>query len=68
MAVTMLDSQTVTPAVCGSNFYLWPADAGKNRAEACVQQMQELNPGVEVRAAEGPFPLAALGQYTCTTQ
>ena len=27
MAVTLHDSQTVTPADCGSNFYLSPADA-----------------------------------------
>ena len=56
MAVTLHDSQTVTPADCGSNFYLSPADAGKNRAEACVQQMQELNPGVAVSTAKGAFP------------
>ena len=63
-AVTLHDEKKATVADCGSHFYLSEADAGKNRATACVSQMQELNPGVAVQALEGAFPLAQLGQYT----
>ena len=62
-AVTLHDSNAVTAADCGANFYLSEDDIGKNRATTCLQQMQELNPGVQVRAVEGPFP-QKLGEYT----
>ena len=63
-AVTLHDDKVATAADAGSQFYLSEADAGQNRATASVTQMQELNPGVQVHAIEGAFPLAQLGQYT----
>ena len=63
-SVTLHDDKLATAADCGSHFYLSESEVGKNRATACVQQMQELNPGVAVRALDGPFPLAQLSAYT----
>ena len=54
--VTLQDSKAATVADCGAHFYLTEADAGKNRAEACGQQMQELNPGVRVSTIAGGLP------------
>ena len=55
--------KATTAADCGAHFYLTPADEGKNRAEACARQMQELNPGVKVGALAGAFPMEGLAQY-----
>ena len=63
-AVTLHDDKAATAADAGSHFYLGEAEVGKNRATVCAQQMQELNPGVEVRSAEGPFPLEHLSNFT----
>lgn len=63
-AVTLHDDKAVAVGDCGAHFYLTPADAGKNRAAVCVQQMQELNPGVDVKAMEGAFPLGDLQRFT----
>ena len=62
-AVTLHDSKAATVADCGSHFYLSEADAGKNRAEACAQQMQELNPGVRLTTASGAFPTDLSGYH-----
>ena len=63
-SVTLHDDKVATAADCGANFYLSEDDVGKNRAAACVQQMQELNPGVQVRLMEGPFPLEQLSSFS----
>ena len=63
MAVTLQDSKAATVADCGAHFYLSEADEGKNRAEACHQMMQELNPGVRVTTLAGSFP-ADLSGYS----
>ena len=63
-AVTLHDDKAATAADAGSHFYLGEAEVGKNRATVCAQQMQELTPGVEVRSAEGPFPLEHLSNFT----
>ena len=62
-SVTLHDAGAASLADCGAHFYLTPADEGKNRAEACARQMQELNPGVKVGALAGAFPMEGLAQY-----
>jgi len=62
-SVALHDSCTVAPADLGSHFYLTAEDVGKNRAEACVHQMQELNPGVRVSAIGGAFPVGRLAEW-----
>ena len=61
--MTLQDSKAATVADCGAHFYLSEADEGKNRAEACHQMMQELNPGVRVTTLAGSFP-ADLSGYS----
>ena len=58
-SVTLHDDRAATDADLGSNFYLSKSDVGKNRAAACSQQMQELNPAVRVTTLAGPFPRGA---------
>uniref|UniRef100_A0A7S3AS77 E1 ubiquitin-activating enzyme n=1 Tax=Haptolina ericina TaxID=156174 RepID=A0A7S3AS77_9EUKA len=62
-AVTLHDSAAASIADCGSHFYLSEATVGQNRAEACVQMMQELNPTVQVNAHSGAFPMSDLASY-----
>ena len=62
-AVTLHDSAAATLADCGSHFYLTDKTVGKNRAEACVSSMQELNPSVAVSALSGAFPMESLTKY-----
>jgi len=62
-SVTLHDSATTSLADLGAHFYLSEAAVGTNRAEACVRQMQELNPSVAVSAATGAFPLQSLAAY-----
>ena len=61
--MTLQDSKAASVADCGAHFYLGEADEGKNRAEACHQMMQELNPGVRVTTIAGGFP-ADLSGYS----
>ena len=61
--MTLQDSKAASVADCGAHFYLSEADEGKNRAEACHQMMQELNPGVRVTTIAGGFP-ADLSGYS----
>ena len=63
-SVTLHDEALATADDCGSNFYLTPSEIGANRAAACVQRMQELNPGVAVSALSGGFPLGRLGEWS----
>ena len=49
-SVTLHDTERVTLADLGAHFYLDAHDVGKNRAEACAQRLQELNPSVQVHA------------------
>ena len=48
-SVTLHDTSVAKLADLGSNFYLSKDDVGKNRAEACRSQFQELNPNVDVQ-------------------
>lgn len=48
-SVTLYDPNTVTTADRGSNFYIKESDVGnRSRAEACKNQLDELNPHVVV--------------------
>jgi len=49
-SLRLLDGATVSPADLSANFLLRAEDVGRNRAEACVAQLQELNPNVGVSA------------------
>uniref|UniRef100_A0A1D1ZMI8 E1 ubiquitin-activating enzyme n=1 Tax=Auxenochlorella protothecoides TaxID=3075 RepID=A0A1D1ZMI8_AUXPR len=54
-SVTLQDTASCTLRDLSSHFYLSESDIGKNRAEACKAQLQELNTAVTVSAA--PVPL-----------
>jgi ubiquitin-activating enzyme E1 len=47
--VTLVDDAPVGMKDLSAHFYLSESDAGLNRARACHQRLQELNPNVEVR-------------------
>jgi ubiquitin-activating enzyme E1 len=47
--VTLVDDAEVGMKDLSAHFYLSESDAGLNRARACHQRLQELNPNVEVR-------------------
>ncbi|ETO76461.1 hypothetical protein F444_08145 [Phytophthora nicotianae P1976] len=55
MGVTLHDSQAVTPAAIATQFFLSEEDIGKNRAEACLPRVQELNPLVQVSSETKPL-------------
>ncbi|XP_062503209.1 SUMO-activating enzyme subunit 1-like isoform X2 [Corticium candelabrum] len=46
--LTVMDNRCVTGEEYGAKFLLLPSDIGKNRAEACVSRLKELNPMVEI--------------------
>jgi ubiquitin-activating enzyme E1 len=50
-AVTVHDKKAVKLEDLGAQFYLTPEDVGKNRAEACMGKLQELNGSVAVEAS-----------------
>lgn len=48
--LTIRDTGVVRIEDLGAQFYLGKEDIGKNRAQACVGRLEELNPAVEVAA------------------
>ena len=52
-AVTVYDMEVVTMEDLGAQFYLTADDIGQNRAAACKDKLQDLNPAVSVTAATG---------------
>lgn len=55
-AVVLHDDGQVEARDLGANFYLCEADIGKkSRAEACLEQLKQLNPYVSVSAHKGPL-------------
>lgn len=52
-SLTLLDSNVVTEADLKTNFLISQSSIGKNRAEACVDALQTLNPLVKVIADPG---------------
>eukprot|EP01060_Flectonema_neradi_P031522 TRINITY_DN480_c0_g1_i1.p1 TRINITY_DN480_c0_g1~~TRINITY_DN480_c0_g1_i1.p1 ORF type:complete len:1102 (+),score=325.79 TRINITY_DN480_c0_g1_i1:53-3307(+) len=54
-SVTLHDTEAAKLVDLGANFYLSKEDVGKNRAEACKAQFQELNPNVDVQVLTAPL-------------
>ena len=52
-SVTLHDAACVEISDLAAQFYLTEADLGKNRAEACISKLQELNNAVHVTAYSG---------------
>ena len=50
-----------------AQFYLRPSDVGRNRAEASLAQLRELNSHVAVRAASGPIAALVPGHNVVVT-
>ncbi|TDH69337.1 hypothetical protein CCR75_001384 [Bremia lactucae] len=55
IGVTLHDSKITTLAAASSQFFLQEQDVGKNRAEACLSRVQELNPLVQVVCETKPL-------------
>jgi len=51
--VMLHDSEDVHLSDLGANFYLSETDVGRNRAEACLDRLRELNTAVAVDCASG---------------
>ena len=52
-SVTLQDAGDVKISDLAAQFYLTEADLGKNRADACISKLQELNNAVHVTAHTG---------------
>lgn len=55
MGVTLHDTQTTTSSAADTQFFLTQEDVGKNRAEACLTRVRELNPLVDVACETKPL-------------
>ncbi|XP_059608519.1 ubiquitin-like modifier-activating enzyme 1 [Phlebotomus argentipes] len=64
-SVTLHDDQPCTLQDLSSQFYLTEETVGQNRAEACCQQLSELNSYVPTRAYTGALTEDFLGQFHC---
>lgn len=61
--MTIHDNVTATLEDLGSQFYLSTDDVGKNRALACKERLQALNPAVTVSAASGEMDSSFLTKF-----
>ncbi|OWZ09844.1 SUMO-activating enzyme (SAE) [Phytophthora megakarya] len=55
MGVTLHDTQAVTAANPATQFFLSEEDVDKNRVDACLERVQELNPLVQVSSETKPL-------------
>lgn len=62
-SVTLHDEGTVDLWDLSSNFYLSEGDIGKNRALACVQNLQELNNAVLISTLTAKLSKEQLSDY-----
>ena len=62
-SVTVHDKCEVTKRDLSAQFYLNEADIGKNRAEGCREQLQELNTGVAVASSSADLGEDFLAQF-----
>ncbi|KAI3434380.1 hypothetical protein D9Q98_002458 [Chlorella vulgaris] len=62
-SITLHDRADTQLRDLGSQFYLTPADVGRNRAEACRDAIQELNPAVPVAASSAALEPSLLAQF-----
>ena len=63
-SVMLLDQQNAELSDLSSHFYLTEDSIGKNRAEACVSSLSELNTYVDVKSMNGSVTKDLLSQYT----
>jgi ubiquitin-activating enzyme E1 len=61
--VTLVDDAIVAMKDLSTHFYLCEKDIGRNRADACYPQLQELNPNVAVRVHNQPVTPALFAQH-----
>jgi ubiquitin-activating enzyme E1 len=66
-AVTVHDKKAVKLEDLGAQFYLTPEDVGKNRAEACMAKLQELNGSVAVEASSAELTEDYLKAFQVST-
>ncbi|XP_055705856.1 ubiquitin-like modifier-activating enzyme 1 [Phlebotomus papatasi] len=64
-SVTLHDEQLCTLQDLSSQFYLTEDTIGQNRAEACCQQLSELNSYVPTKSYTGPLTDTFLRQFHC---
>jgi ubiquitin-activating enzyme E1 len=62
-SLTLHDPKKVQLRDLSAQFYLGEADVGKNRAEACANRLQELNPAVLVATSAAKLDTAFLKQF-----
>ncbi|KNC53555.1 ubiquitin-activating enzyme E1 [Thecamonas trahens ATCC 50062] len=62
-SVTLHDTAEVAIADLGAHFYLKEEDVGKNRAEACLGELQELNPSVMTVASQRDLEPKFLAEF-----
>ncbi|KAL6055224.1 E1 ubiquitin-activating enzyme [Balamuthia mandrillaris] len=62
-SVTIHDTQPAQWVDLASQFYLTEADVGKNRAEACLARLAELNPYTKTKAHTGALEEGFLDQF-----
>lgn len=62
-SVTVHDRQLASIKDLSSQFYLNEADVGKNRAEACLQRLSELNSYVQVSCYTGPLTSEYIAKF-----
>ena len=62
-SVTLHDPATVALRDLSAQFYLAEADTGINRAAACQNRLQELNPAVAVSASSSELTESFLSQF-----
>ncbi|KAL3669984.1 hypothetical protein V7S43_005363 [Phytophthora oleae] len=55
MGVTLHDTQETTSSAADTQFFLTEQDVGKNRAEACLDRVRDLNPLVDVACETKPL-------------
>lgn len=62
-AVTIQDQKSVELPDLSTCFYLGADDVGQNRAEACIEKLQELNTSVEVTASTSDLTPEFLAKF-----
>jgi ubiquitin-activating enzyme E1 len=67
-SVTLHDEGEVEMWDLSANFLLSEDDIGKNRAEACVQKLQELNNAVKVSSLTAPLVKEQLSNFQVMTK
>eukprot|EP01121_Diplochlamys_sp_Union-15-3_P008813 TRINITY_DN2360_c0_g1_i2.p1 TRINITY_DN2360_c0_g1~~TRINITY_DN2360_c0_g1_i2.p1 ORF type:complete len:228 (+),score=28.38 TRINITY_DN2360_c0_g1_i2:60-686(+) len=68
-SLTLHDTKSASYSDLSTQFYIRESDIGKNRAEACAQRLDELNPYVQVKVDTqinlDDVPLTYFNQFKC---